>query len=589
MAETTQERLDAAEDALLQEVSAERLMDYDTNVSQWVRLSGTEDERKAFDYIERTLRDWGLAIEQYSPTCLVSLPGPATLTLVDSGEQPYCITHSFSTSTGSAGMEAELVYVGGGSEADYQGKDVRGKIVLTDGLAGPAKVRPSENHSAAGMVNISGPQIHEMIISPVWGSPTPDTIDLLPTIPHVSVNSETGDMLKERLARGPVRVRLTTEVDTGWRPLPVLVGTITPTRQTDEYVLFSGHVDSWHYGAMDNGSANATMMEVARILQAHRDLLRRGVRFAFWSGHSHARYGTSAWFADEFWHDLSEHCVGHVNIDGPGAVNATVLTNAPTMAEAYGLARDVIERLTDQELEYRRIGRLGDQSFWGVGIPSFYCGISSQGPSEQSSAVDTGRALGGGRGRSSGGTAWWWHTPDDTLDKIDPQNLARDAKVLVATVYHLATDRVLPYDQSAAVEEIRQALDEISSAAGDAFDLSAVRADADALLDATKKLNERRAQPVSDEQAQILNRCIVQLSRLLIPVNYTQTGRFDQDLALQFQPVPGLRAAAQLRNLPGDSQERHTLEVKLRRERNRVRHALREGRAAIEQALAETR
>ncbi|HEU5423668.1 MAG TPA: M28 family peptidase [Nitrolancea sp.] len=573
--------------ALLGEVSAERLMDYDRNIAQWVRLSGSEDEAKAFDYVDKTLQSWGIQTERYAPVCLVSWPGPATLTILGSGQSLDCITHSFSTATGPDGLTAEVVYAGGGAEADYAGKDVAGKIVLTEGLAGPAKVAPAERHGALGVINISGDIVHEMIVSPVWGSPTPETVGELPHIPHISITTEAGERLKEELARGPVRVRITTEVDTAWRPLPVLVGHVTPSRPSafaDEYVMFSGHIDSWHYGAMDNGSANATQMEVARILAGHRDLLKRELRLAFWSGHSHARYGSSAWFADEFFYDLSDHCVAHVNIDGPGALNATVLTNAPTMAESYPLAREVIQALSGQELAYRRIGRMGDQSFWGVGIPAFFCGLSSQGPSPESDALAAGRSH--STGRRSGGTAWWWHTTEDTIDKIDPELLARDCRILLATVYRLVTDPVVALDQAAAVDEIQRSLAEIAGAAGDAFDLAAVADEAEGLLAAARRLQARCQQPATDEQAHRLNACLMRLSRLLLPVNYTMHGPFEQDLALQYSSLPGLRPAATLAALPPHSQERHLLEVKLRRERNRVRHALREARATVEQTLA---
>ena len=335
---------------------------------------------------------------------------------------------------------------------------------------------------------------------------------------------------------------------------------------------------------MDNGSANASMMEVGRILSQHRDLLRRGVKLAFWSGHSHARYGTSTWYADEFWTELHDHCVAHVNIDGPGAINATVLTEAPTMAETYGLAHDLIEAITGQDLEYRRIGRLGDQSFWGVGLPSFYCGISSQGASEEGQE-DFSAGISGGRPRR-GGTAWWWHTPDDMMDKIEPEFLARDARILLGTVYHLATDLVLPFDQTRAVEEILDALNEISRDAGDVFDLTPVIADAELLLESSRRLASRCAQPANDLQAAALNDCQMKLSRLLIPVNYTERGPFEQDLALGSRPVPGLRAVSDLARMKSDRDEHHMLRIKLQRERNRVRQALRDARSSIDEALA---
>src|SRR5690606_20679270 len=156
----------------------------------------------------------------------------------------------------------------------------------------------------------------------------PDRIDLLPTVAMVSIDRASGERLRKLIAERPTRAQVATSVDTAWRPIPVLLCDVR--LDLPEYVLFSGHVDSWHYGAMDNASANATMMETARILADHADELKRGVRFAFWSGHSHARYAGSTWFADRYWFDLHQRCIAHVNVDSTGAIGATDLTGANT-------------------------------------------------------------------------------------------------------------------------------------------------------------------------------------------------------------------------------------------------------------------
>jgi hypothetical protein len=44
---------------------------------------------------------------------------------------------------------------------------------------------------------------------------------------------------------------------------------------------------------------------------------------------------------------------------------------------------------------------------------------------------------------------WWWHTPHDTLDKIDEGNLVRDTRIYVHTLHRLLTDPVLPIDFAA--------------------------------------------------------------------------------------------------------------------------------------------
>ncbi|MCM8749815.1 M28 family peptidase [Thermomicrobiaceae bacterium CFH 74404] len=568
---------------VLDEVSADTLMQHVTTIARWVRLSGTPAEAEAFAYIESVARGFGLEVTRYAPVCLVSLPLSASLVVVKSNESIPCITHSFSASTESGGIEAELVYVGNAREADYAATSARGRIALAEGLATPEKAVLAERHGVAGMIHISGEHLHEMIISPVWGSPTAETIHLLPTRPHVSIDRKAGDHLKRLLESGPVRVRLTTEVDTGWRPLPLLIADLPAPDGDGSFVLFSGHVDSWHYGAMDNGSANALMLEVARILSRHREDLRRSVRFAFWSGHSHARYATSTWYADHAWDELWERCVAHVNIDSPGAINATVLSEAPTMAETHDFAREVIRSLTGQELRYHRIGRLGDQSFWGTGIPSLFCSISEQGEAQEEG--DIGALIGGSRARR-GGLGWWWHTTEDTVDKIDPANLVRDTRVLLATVLGLATAPVLPFRQSRAVEEIRDALADLATVTGaELIGLAALRQECDLLLNAARRLDARCEQPVDAQTARRLNRCSMRVSRELIPVNYTARGPFEQDLALPTKPLPGLQRLHDLSRLQPADPGYYPLLHSLQRERNRVLHALRSARRHIEETL----
>ena len=40
-------------------------------------------------------------------------------------------------------------------------------------------------------------------------------------------------------------------------------------------------------------------------------------------------------------------------------------------------------------------------------------------------------AVFGGGVRKGAGFGWWWHTPDDTLDKMDPDLLERDTQIYV--------------------------------------------------------------------------------------------------------------------------------------------------------------
>jgi hypothetical protein len=583
----------ADEQRILDAVSTERLMDATRAISQWERLSGTDDEAKAFDWIEARMRDYGVETVRHDHPALVSWPLSAKLVLTTGdgrSEEIPCATHAFSIPTPEEGLSSLLVDVGAGNADDLVDRDVRSRIVLVDGIIAPNRNLTVESFDVAGSIWIAGSRLHERALSPVWGTPTPETANLLPRTPSVSVTAEYGQRIKELMAEGPVTATMHTEVYAGWRDLPLLTADLIPTREDADahtFVMLSGHVDSWYYGAMDNGSANATMLEVVAILARHRDELRRGMRLAFWSGHSHARYAGSAWYADEFWHELHDRCVAHINVDSVGAKDASVLSEGNNMAELREFVSDAIEPIAGQRLARRRFGRAGDQSFWGIGMPAALMSLSAQPPENADPVLLALHDQIAGGKSASGGLGSWWHTPDDTIDKIDPDNLHRDASIYALLLYRLCTAPVLPFDFRETVAEFRERVDELQAAAGDRIDLSRLQAEVDTLSDRLKRLHSVIEAGSDDAKARRFNRCLMDVAHSLIPVDYTAIGQFDHDLAVPTTPIPGLGRVPELAGLDPSGSAYHLLVTRLRRERNRITHGVRSARRAVEDALRE--
>ena len=581
---------DAAQ-AIIRAVSASRLWTYAREISRWVRLSGSEDEARAFDYLETTLRGFGLTVQRLHHEALISWPGEASLEVLgSSGRRIGCITHSFAAPTPPTGIEADVADAGEGDVVPH----VRGKVALLDGLAMPVRARAAEEAGAIGAIFINPPELHEMIVSTVWGAPTPETIGRLPKLIAVSVRSEDGNALRAQARAGDLRVRLTAAVDTRWRRTPLLVADLKGRNEPDRFVLFSGHVDSWHYGAMDNGSANAVMLETARLMSRRRKRLRRGIRFAFWSGHSHGRYSGSAWYADTHWDDLYRHAVLHLNVDSAGGKGATVVGEAQTMAETWALAARCVKEVTGQDLARRRISRMGDQSFWGIGVPSMFVDISAQPPGESPAGAAL-AALTGGASKH-GGLGWWWHTTEDTLDKIDRANLQRDAQVYALVLWRWCTASVLPLDYRDTAAELLGVLQGIQEGAGDALDMIpplramerfAAAADRLAVAVARDESRAGRGTRKQRETRTALNDALMRIGRALIPINYTAAGPFDQDPAVPVAPIPVLQPARRLRHLPTGGDEYHALHTRLIRERNKVTHAIDTATEAAERILQE--
>jgi hypothetical protein len=573
------------EQDLIDTVSAERLMEATRAIAGWVRLSGTPEEAAAFDWIAARLRDDGIPTTREQHPALVSWPEAARLVVMVAGEahEIPCSTHAFATSTPDGGLEAELVAAGRGSPAELEAAGARGRIALIDGIVAPNRNLAAEQGGVSGSVWIAGSRLHERALSPVWGTPTPETAHLLPATPSVSVTADDGARLKSLLARGPATARLETRVYRAWRQLPLLTADIAPEHDGPEagtFVLFSGHVDSWYYGAMDNGSANATMLEVAHLLAGRRAALRRGLRLAFWSGHSHARYAGSACYADEHWQELHERCVAHINVDSVGGRGATVLSQGNSMEELRACVSDAIEPIAGQRLDPRRYGRAGDQSFWGHGIPAALMSLSEQPPENADPVLLALHHQISGGVSKGGGLGSWWHMPDDTVDKIDPDFLARDAAIYALLLYRLCSAPLLPFDYAPVVGQLRANAAAIAEQAGGHLDLSDVLARIDALAAALERF-QARATAAEPDEAPALNRCLMRLGRALIPVDYTATGPFGQDLAVPTRPLPGLAPAADLARLDPAGDDYGFLRTKLLRERNRLVHALSEAERAV--------
>jgi hypothetical protein len=565
------------ERGLLGQVSVDRLMETTRSIARWVRLSGSDAELESVHYVRGLLDGYGLETDIIEHDAYISLPGRAEIVLPDGTSIP-CISHSFGASTGENGLTAQVVDTAAAGLAG-----AAGKIALVDGLAMPPLVRDAEAAGAVAQIYINGSLTHEMIVSPVWGSPDIARLRALPHTPVLSVTADGGEAIRAFLARGGGAVRIRAEVETRWRTTPILTASLTVPGRED-FVLFSGHIDSWHYGAMDNGSANAAMIEVACVMAGARERMRRGLRLAFWSGHSHGRYSGSAWYADNHWTDLHEHCVAHVNADSLGGRGATVLSEAIATASTRALGAEVMKEVAGVDFRGGRVGRSGDQSFMGIGVPSLWMTLSEQPMSDDPTAAAFGRLVGGGR---TGGLGWWWHTTEDTPDKIDPDLLLRDTRIYLAGLARLLCAPLLPLSAAAEARELHHLLEQRQEDCGGAFDLSALIAQAATIVQGAEALDrwaEQHSGAAKEHLALLFNDTVRAICRCLLPVNYTAAGPFDHDPALTMPPVPLLAGIETLRELPQNSDEARFLTVRLVRARNQIQHALVRAEDAVRRA-----
>jgi len=566
----------AIESAILDAITLDEPWALVQRFSTLTRLSGSEDEATAVSTITDKLAAWGVDHTVHHPTCLISLPGPATLrTLGDDGKQYTIKTPSFSPHTDGQEIEAELIYVPGNQAAGMNelfseqrtvtDADLRGKIVMTEGLGIAARGFDLAGSGAVAAIFINpGERIHEGITTTTWGSPDLDSLGRTPPVPILAINRPDGQELIAACQRGTVRVAFSNRTDTSWREIPVIVAEIRGQKQPDEFVLFHGHLDSWHVGIGDNATGDATLLELARVFQEYNGKLDRTLRLAWWSGHSHGRYAGSTWYADAFAHDIAHNCVSHVNVDSPGCRWATVYENVAWMSEAEEFSKNVIRDVTGMESSGEgHVLRAGDCSFNNLGVSTYFM-LSSTMPEDL--VREKGYHPVGGCG---GNIAW--HTEDDIMEIADRDNLLRDMRVYAATLLRTLNAPVAPFDYRATVDEMSDAVTSYAKSAGTAFDFSptvdgleSMRIALDTFYAHTATL-DANSDPEALHAANVTQR---KLARSLVNLCYTRDGRFRQDPARAIPALPDLAIARQLPD--ADPDMRHVILNTLLRGQNRV-------------------
>jgi len=319
------------------------------------------------------------------------------------------------------------------------------------------------------------------------------------------------------------------------------------------------------------------------VFNQHRDHLRRGLVLGFWAGHETGTMIGSSWFVDRNWDRLRERMAAYVEIDQPSCTGTTWWSTSSN-AELKRFHQAIERRLVpDRTLKWKRATKVGDASFFGLGAPTLGGHSCFTDAELKATALAT--------------LGWWHHTLECTIDKVDFKQMPKHLEIYASYLWELLTAPVLPYTYVPVAEQFIERLNELAGggkpigldgalARAEQFRAAAARFD-----EAADRWRERYAKDGTkdDEPAEVLNRCMKRLGRLLIPLESTAIGTYGHDpygLTPQTTMIPSLYEVPRLEKLP-EAEERWMLETKLVRQRNRVADALGDARGLIDQTLAQ--
>jgi len=255
------------------------------------RILGTDSERSAADYVARKMCELGMCVERQEFGVSGFLPEEARLEVMKPFQiELRCVPFCYSGSTGSEGVEGELLCVGEGKSDDYEGANAEGKIVLA---AQPPQGTPGIYDSLVRAASESGAS--GIIIAKSEGFPVSFALpSAMGLIPAVFVSSSDGGRLLMRLLRGAVRVKLKVMASFPKVSSQNVLGWLGRDRQSVGRVLLCSHLDSvvGSPGANDDASGIAVLLEAARSLG--ESAIRGCVGFAFFGGEEAHYKGSEA-------------------------------------------------------------------------------------------------------------------------------------------------------------------------------------------------------------------------------------------------------------------------------------------------------
>ena len=550
------------EEQILKELNLHRMKDDAEVFSRLERYSGSEAGEAAVDYLVQELEAAGIEHERHYYELMRSLPVQASVTVKKSGEPDFTVEAIAAVYSGEAhGLTGELVWDEmctkgqlNGMEQEERFRTFKGKIVLTYDISFPFYYEAARA-GALGIVAIWPKDIHHHdTMGGVWGMPGSRDRDLYPYLPYVQILGQDGLKLIEMVKAGTAAVgteaakgmAVTAQMDVAMdnRIVRSSMPVATIPGKSESFVLLSGHYDSWYEGMTDNGAANVLMLETARALEKFKDRLNRTVVIAWWSGHSDARYSGSTWYYDHHWEDLKENCVAHINMDICGCKGSDVVGMRTSMLEGEAFDREFLREFNDKEPEAPTpMVRFADQTFWGADIPF---AMMPQFIKQDHKIFS------------------WWHTKEDTFDKVDPEVTLRDTRVIAKLTAIFANCEKLPAEMSGFVSFMENELRSIEQKLSAEFDLSPVWRAIGSLKEAVADLeNAMENQKHTDD-------VIMEIAGELARIMYTTSSPYHQDPAVKGTVFAGLAMAEGLTRENTEADYYLAVQTRFVRQRNRL-------------------
>lgn len=387
------------------------------------RFSGSASLEDALDWILEQMEEDGLHNVHAEPVMVPHwVRGEESAQLLEPRQKNLpMLGLGGSIGTPPEGITAEVLVVRSFDELSERAAEARGKIVLFNAPwrgYGPTVQYRSRGAIAAAQVGAVASLIRS--VTP-FSMNTPHTgamrySDDAARIPHAAITAEDAGMLQRMQEAGKrIVIRLHMEAETlPDTPSRNAMAEITGSEMPEEVVVLGGHTDSWDVGqgAMDDGGGSVAAWEAVKLLKRLGLTPRRTVRVVLWTNEENGLRGGNA-YRDAHRGQLDAHVLAiesDAGVFAPSGFGFSGSDAAFETLQQIGTLLDPIEAGTMT----RGGGGADIGPIMREGVP----GMGLQ--------VDETRYF------------WYHHTNADTIDKLDPREMAMCVAAMAVVSYVVA-------------------------------------------------------------------------------------------------------------------------------------------------------
>jgi aminopeptidase YwaD len=396
---------------VIKRIDADKIYKNIEYLSQTPRVAGTDSEYKAVQFIKNQFQSYGYKadIEEFNFLSYTD-PNLVELSVVgfDGEIQANHLTYSV-----NGDLSGEVVYAGLGTKEELEETDVAGKIALIQrgSLTFAEKVLNAAEKGAAGVILFNNADGE---LNGTLGGANDRFI------PSVTITKKDGEALLEKL-NAEVKLTASLKIEgaysgekTSYNVVATKKATKNNKAKKNDIIYITGHHDSvaGAPGANDDASGTSVTLELARVLKNLPTDTE--IRFVTFGAEENGLLG-SQHYVSNLPDDDIKRTIANFNLDMVGSKDAgdlVILTNDGEMNLVTELAQASSTRLNGEPTPYGQGGRSDHVSFAEAGIPA---ALFIHSPSEP-----------------------WYHTPDDTIDKISKEKLQDVAEIVGTAVYDQA-------------------------------------------------------------------------------------------------------------------------------------------------------